>query len=358
MRILHVISGLGKSAGTTTFVENVVEGLRARGHDVKVMTVANPCEMDGFDIVHVHGLWESILHASANRARKLGIPFVWSPHGMTAPWSMHHKWWKKIIPWHLYQRWDLKHAAAIHCTTDLEAEWNKALGFANCVVAPLGTQVREVERIGGGGQWKGLVVLFVGRIYPVKGLMNLVKAAALLPRNAVQFRIVGPDQAGYMVELKAQCNRLGLAYLEDNNSTVRLHPSPSLQSSPQAPDFIFTGPKYGDDLEKEYANCDLLVLPSFTENFGVVVIDALAHGKPVIASKFTPWKVLEEERCGWWVDNSPESLAATLREVCGAAGVRALPEMGERGRKLVEERYSWSAICEKMIEVYKSLGVE
>ena len=119
--------------------------------------------------------------------------------------------------------------------------------------------------------------------------------------------------------------------------------------------FEWAGPKFGEELSAEYENCDLLILPSFTENFGGVVIDALAHGKPVIASKFTPWKVLGDEGCGWWVENAPESLAATLREACGAAGIRALPEMGMRGRKLVESRYTWGAVAKRMEECYNSL---
>lgn len=354
MRILHVITGMRKAAGTTVFVENVMAGLRERGHDVGLcMEFGDLVRGERPDIVHIHGLWSALLHKASRWAWRNGIPVVWSTHGMSAPWSMRHKWWKKVLPWYLYQRGDLKRAAAIHCTTDLEMEWNKALGFSNCFVAPLGTQVRKVEREkverrGGGGERKEFVVLFVGRIYPVKGLMNLIRAAGMINREieksnnrTILLRIVGPDQNGHMAELKAEIKGLGIGEQGTGN-----------RERGSRVEVVFTGEKHGEELEREYENCDVLVLPSWTENFGGVVVDALAHGKPVIASKFTPWKVLEDERCGWWVDNSPESLAATIKETRACDD---LHEMGVRGLKLVEERYSWSAVCEKMIEAYKSL---
>ena len=145
MRVLHVITGMQKAAGTTTFVENVVAGLRLCGHDVEIVT--NPNGIGLCDVMHIHGLWSGLLHKAAEFARQNKIPVAWSTHGMTAPWSMRHKWWKKIPAWWLYQKWDLKRAAAIHCTTDPEVEWNKALGFRNCFVVPLGTQCKPLVRV-------------------------------------------------------------------------------------------------------------------------------------------------------------------------------------------------------------------
>jgi len=176
MRILHVIEGLQKAAGTTTFAENVVREQRALGHAVDVITKDSwskkfEFEKGGSDsfpqlttnnyqlttIFHLHGLWSPLLHKAARFARKNKIPVVWSTHGMTAPWSLRHKWWKKCLPWYLYQLPDLKRAALIHCTTDLEAEWNRALGFKNVFIAPLGTNLpagesgEKGERVSGFG---------------------------------------------------------------------------------------------------------------------------------------------------------------------------------------------------------------
>ena len=94
---------------------------------------------------------------------------------------------------------------------------------------------------------------------------------------------------------------------------------------------------------------------SFTENFGGVVIDSLSNGCPVIASTNTPWVELPKRRCGWWVDNDPKTLAETLFAAMSmSAEERHM--MGERGRALVKEAYSWQAVASKMKAVYESVA--
>lgn len=173
--------------------------------------------------------------------------------------------------------------------------------------------------------------LFVGRIYPVKGLANLLRAWAILPeslRAGWRLRIVGPDQAGYRKELEQLVGELKLEGSID-----------------------FPGEKFGDELESEYDNADFLVLPSFTENFGAVVVDALAHAKPCIASIYTPWQRLQTEGCGWWVDNTPRALAEALQ-----AMMEMPPEererMGEKGRQFAARCYSWDAIAATLFSAY------
>ena len=301
------------------------------------------------DVMHIHGLWGGLLHKAAVFARQNNIPVVWSTHGMTAPWSMQHKWWKKIPAWWLYQKWDLKRAAAIHCTTEQEVEWNNALGFKNCFVAPLGTHLPPSRSPAPTHDSSypapthdsnyTHTLLFVGRIYPVKGLVNLIHAWSLVqdstgPQIHWKLRIVGPDQAGHLACLKSEVRSL------------------NLESSVE-----FPGPKYGEELSQEYDNCDCLVLPSFTENFGVTVVDAMAHGKPCIASTFTPWRELNDRGCGWWVSNVPESLAAAIREMISLSNARR-HDMGERGRKLVDERYAWDAVIKSMVAGYEEVVAE
>ena len=370
MRVLHVITGMQKAAGTSVFCGEVANGLVAAGHEVTIAVVDPQCQnchpldprvklvsissllttnhyaltTNHSALIHIHGLWSGLLHRTSAFARENKIPVVWSTHGMTAPWSMRHKWWKKIPAWWLYQKWDLKSAAAIHCTTEKEVEWNRRHGFSNCFVAPLGTNeslVDSGQSLVASGDAK--VLLFVGRIYPVKGLMNLIRAWGLVVsrRSLVgsglrwKVRIVGPDQAGHRAELEKLIEELGVG------DSVE-----------------FAGPKFGDELGKEYDNCDCLVLPSFTENFGVTIVDALAHGKPCIASTFTPWKELEDHGCGWWVSNSPESLSTTILEMMSLSDAER-HEMGDRGRKLVDASYTWDAVVGRMIAEYAEvLAVE
>ena len=330
MKILHVITGMRKAAGTTTFVENVVEGLRMLGHDVEIATSAD--HLARCEIMHIHGLWSGLLHRAAVYARRNRIPVIWSTHGMTSPWSMKHKRWKKIPAWLLYQRRDLSLASAIHCTTAQEEKWNKSLGFGNCCCAPLGTSEKPQKVQNKRASERGGVLLFVGRIYPVKGLDNLVRAWKMcgVP-HGWRLRIVGPNQAGYQSELEKLVAELNL------NDYVE-----------------FAGPKYDLELSEEYDNCDCFVLPSFTENFGATVVDALAHGKPCIASIYTPWQELVERGCGWWTGNDPESLAAAISEMIVLTDEER-HEMGVRGRLLVDEKYTWNAVVKKMITSYEEV---
>ena len=206
----------------------------------------------------------------------------------------------------------------------------------------------------------GRRALFVSRMHPKKGVLELVESwhrvfhshpSSLIPHPwlcELVYTVSGPEEKAYEQKVKDRILALGMTYSEGANSTVRLRPSPS----PKSPDFIFTGPL--DDAEKwtAYARADLFVLPTYSENFGIVVAEALWAGVPVITTKGTPWAELEERKCGWWVDLS--ELDSALREATSTSDLD-LDLLGRNGRALVEERYTWAAVCEKMIEGYKGL---
>lgn len=326
MRICHVITEMRRAAGTSAFCGELCTELVLAGHLVTI-AVSSPDRtnrypvgthvrwvliadlvrsQERFDIVHLHALWTPALHSVVKWARKNSMPIVWSTHGMTAPWSLRHKWWKKFPAWFLYQKHDLKMADMVHCTTDLEVEWNMKLGFKNCFSVPLGTRIPTlVDKNDGEEQQRNRVLLFVGRIYPVKALDRLieafVKACSIsnLKRDWV-LRLVGPDQAGHSAELMALCGRLGVAY----------HGADGIRQCDERVNFVeFAGAKFNKDLDDEYIACDCLALVSHTENFGATVVDAMAHGKPVITSTMTPWKIVSDYNCGWWVSNDVDSLS-------------------------------------------------
>ena len=166
MRILHVITGMQKAAGTSVFCGEVCSGLVRGGHDVtlavpdpaaagcyavdpKVRIVAiesvlalrrnGASNVAPFDLVHIHGLWPLVLHKVSNWAHGNKIPVAWSPHGMLTPWAMKYKRWKKLPAWWLYQKRDLARAAVLHATADAELADFRRLGLANkVVIAPLG----------------------------------------------------------------------------------------------------------------------------------------------------------------------------------------------------------------------------
>lgn len=348
MTILHITETAEGASGVATFVRELDAGLRAQGVESRVWKSLEPgvdsCEPEGGwrpDVVHIHGLWLPLFHKTAAWAKANGVPVVWSTHGMTAPWSMGHKRLKKLLAWALYQRRDLRGAAAVHCTTEQEAGWNRALGFGNFFIAPLGTRLQTEWHLSASGYRllprTSHSLLFVGRIHPVKGLVNLIKAWGEVKRRGNdgagdwKLRLVGPDEAGHLAELERLVRESGL------EGGVE-----------------FPGPKFGAELEAEYESCDCLVLPSFTENFGATVVDAMAHGRPCIASMFTPWRELQERGCGWWVSNEPVQLAEAIGEMISAGDDRRR-EMGAKGRRLVEEKYTWAAVAETMAAKYKEI---
>ena len=332
MKVLHAAEKTDTASGVMTFVSRLDAALRDAGVDSSISYgLADFVEkVPACDVVHLHGLWTPWLHGAFCEARRIGKSVVWSTHGMTAPWAMRHKAWKKLPYWWLRQRRDLVAADAIHATTELEAGWNRsAIGPSTAIfTVPVGTD----EKRGPAASGDSRVVLFVGRLHPVKGLENLMRAFAACASRSAVLRLVGPDENGYAAKLNALASSLGVA------DRVEM-----------------TGGLFGADLSRQYDECAFLVLPSFTENFGAVVADALAHGKCAIASRFTPWKALEERGCGWWVDNAPEALAAAIDGAFAAQERGELPKMGERAAAFAAERFSWQAIARSMAEEYSRI---
>ena len=358
MRVLQVVKGLRKTSGVATFVRELSDTLYASGMDVAIgmchpdtdnwlppqgnepVVALDEALKDKWDVIHVHGLWDREIRIAARTAIAKGIPLVWSPHGMLAPWALKYRWWKKCLPWHLYLKRLLKGAAGFHVTSALEKGWIVQLGLRNRIdVVPLGTHLPLEESImavrrekQGQNEW---ILLFVGRIHPVKGLDNLIDAWAKVSPKGWRLRLVGGEnKEGYVAALEAKCRDLHVEASVD-----------------------FVGSKYGEELQRAYAEADCLILPSFTENFGGVVVDALGGGRPVIASDKTPWRELEENpfgKCGWWVPNDPDSLAQTIR------GMMAMSDadreaMGANGRRLVTAKYTWTAISKQMMKVYEEM---
>jgi len=291
------------------------------------------------DVLHGHGLWLAGNHATAVVARRHGLPLVITPHGMLQPWALRQKGWRKWLAFRFYQRRDLRGAACLHATAEAEVVQWRRLGFSppvavipNGIEVPedvLGMSVAAGDDAGGRVGWdRRRTILFLSRLHPKKGLLDLVQAWARLRPAGWRVQIAGPDEGGHRRVVETAIRAAGLDA-----------------------DFAFLGSL--DDRQKWAAYCaaDLFVLPSYGENFGLVVAEALAAGLPVITTRGAPWRDLLDYRCGWWTEIGAAPLEAALRDAV-ALDDAARHAMGARGRQLVKEKYLWSALATRMRAVY------
>jgi glycosyltransferase involved in cell wall biosynthesis len=281
------------------------------------------------NIIHDNGIWLPSSIAVYRYARRMGLPLVISTHGMLEPWALNQKWLKKKIAWYLYQKRALSYASVIHATAIAEAEQCRELGFDQ----PIAVIPNGVEFPGSLPEKQAndkKIILCVSRMHPKKGLADLLSAWAKFRAEKWQLVIAGPDENGYRAELE--------------NQVVAMN----IQS------VTFTGNLSDVEKWQAYANADLFVLPTHGENFGVVVAEAMAAGLPVITTVGAPWKLLEDENCGWWVDIGVDPLQATLRQAMALSDTQR-QEMGQRGKEICYERYSWNKIALEMNRVYEYL---
>lgn len=320
------------SAATTRFIPEEASVRRAGGTLEDVLTAHRK-----IDVIHDNGIWLGHNHRIAAWARTHDLPRLVSTRGMLEPWAMRHKPLKKRLAWWLYQKRDLGYAAALHATAEREAVHVRSLlpkvptfVIPNGIDAPP-TPDRPAQVLRSLRQDGSRTALFVGRIYPVKGLPMLIHAWGRVRPPGWQMRIVGPDEAGHRDELETLIRQKGL---EDA--------------------FVFTGPKEGPDLEEEYARAELFILPSHTENFGMAIGEALARSLPVITTQGTPWEQLEQQRCGWWVPASGEGIESALRDSTFMP-MAELQKMGARALEL-SRQYSWTGVAAQFEALYRNLA--
>lgn len=287
-----------------------VHGLRQDGHRV---------------VIHDHGLWLESNIAAAQAARQEGVPLVVSPHGMLEPWALSHRAGKKRWAWRLYQERLLRAARVIHVTAAAEqASVAGVLPGASTRTIPLGVAPSATV-----SSCDGKTALFLSRIHPKKGLDLLLEAWARAIPAGWHLRIAGPDEGGYAQVVAGQIRALGL------EGRAQL-----------------SGPLYGEDKARALAQCALFVLPSRSENFGLVVAEALMAGVPVITTDATPWLDLAARGCGWTVAPEVEALADSLREATQLSAERRRA-MGQAGRAWMLADFTWAAYGQRLARLYE-----
>jgi glycosyltransferase involved in cell wall biosynthesis len=301
------------------------------------MKAALESRIAGFNLVHLHSVFLWPTAAAARAARRSSVPYLLAPRGMLVPDLLRRRGrWRKTLWIRLVESRNLAAAAGLHVTSDLEADEAARLGLPLPPVhvipngvddepfdesAPLAPPVRDLLA---GPPF----LLFLGRLSWKKGLDRLIPALAHVP--GARLALAGPDDEGIRPALEQLARD---ARVEGTAVT-------------------FLGPVEGNDRAALLHRAAALVLPSYSENFGNVVLEAMAAGRPVVVTPevgLAP--VVNAAGAGLVVEGDPARLGAALLALLADPARRAA--MGRRGAEEVQRRFGWDAIARQTEEVYQ-----
>lgn len=290
-----------------------------------------------YDLIHGQNLWNPFYHKMAKIARKHGIPYIVTPRGCLEPWAYQGQGiirnLKKKVAMLLYQKKDLDKANCILATAKMEADNLRALGIsAPIAVIPNGIDISEYECRS--YETKDLVkkqIVFLSRIHQKKGIEFLINAWCQLKDKYPDWNVIiaGNGDESYIRQLK------------------ELISSKCLQECVQ-----IIPPVFGEAKHKLYCESSLFVLPTYSENFGMVIAEAMSCGVPVITTNGTPWQELNEKQLGWCIDLSLDNLVSTMSKAIDL-GLDRLFEIGQACSQHIHETYQYTEVAEKNSNVYE-----
>lgn len=377
LRILHVVPTYlpaTRYGGPIYSVHGLCRGLAARGHETHVYTtdvdgsgvsdvpLAVPVERDAvrvtyfptgrgrrlyrsptmgqrlkadvatFDIVHVHSVFLWPTSAAALQARRANVPYVVSPRGMLVADLIAKKSSLLKRAWiEAFERRNIAEASAVHVTAEIEAEEIRRLGMKvrRVAVIPNGTDFPGPSQFERALETPDPVVVFLGRLNWKKGLDRLIPAMVKVP-NA-KLIIAGNDEENYRPVLEELARTCGVA----DRTT-------------------FVGPLHGADKWSLLASADVLALTSYSENFGIVVLEAMAAGVPVLVTPEVGLaSTVAEAGCGVVVEGNIDKIGAALEALL--ADPQGRLRMCDAGRRVARERFSWGGVAEATEALYHSL---
>lgn len=305
-------------------------------------------EIANYDILHIHGLYRFPVTCAAWLARTRKIPYIICPHGSLDPFLFRQsRFGRWAVPFkRLYERLfdipNLHRASAVLYTAKEELERAAFLKLrAPAVVVPNGIDWSQYTSLPERGLFRNRfkldaetpLVLFLGRINFKKGLDLLVPAFARVLKKvpAARLTLVGPDNEAYGVKVQKWCREQDIA-----------------------DKVIFVGYLGPKEVKQAYVDADVFVLPSYTENFGMTVVEAMACCCPVVISdQVNIWREVQEEGAGLVVGLDPVEIAKAICRVL--KDKESAAEMGTRGRLAAERRYSWPQIVDQLTDVYRKL---
>ncbi len=308
------------------------------------MTAALRGNLRLFDVIYIVAIWNYPIAIAAHYCRRYKKPYIISPRGLLYPYATGRKAWKKWPYYQLITKRDLEGAAAIHYTTRDELErCHSALGLKNtAVVIPNGIDLCEFKDLPSKEKLRQRypalkdkkVILFLGRINWKKGLDILIEAYSVLAkkRNDVHLLITGNDEAGYIRKVKKWVRGYGIGQ-----------------------QVTFTGMLTGKEKLEAYAASDIFVLPSYSENFAIATVEAMACGLPVIISNQVGiYKEVSGAEAGVVIETDARQLAGAIENLLDNPGL--CKKMGENGRCLVNEKFRLDKVADDMIMIYKNIA--
>lgn len=290
-----------------------------------------------YDLAHIHALFSPVSSCSAAVARSRQLPYILRPLGTLDPADLQKKRHLKRLYAAVLERPNLIGAAAVHFTSDQEAKTSERFNtVTRDLVIPLGVSLPPSQSVSIRERLGILndrpVLLFMSRIDPKKGLDLLIPALEQIDRS-FHFVLAGgnPQDLSYEQNIR---DRIQASRLKDKTSIVG----------------FVTGSEKTALLEA----ADLFVLPSYYENFGIAVAEAMSVGTPVVISdQVHIWQEIERSQSGWICTCEVESLTRTLNEA-----MRDRAEQLRRGKNAqthAQQHYSWNAIAQQMITTYREI---
>jgi len=364
LKVLHVFRSLKRNmGGPATSVPSLCRELCECGCDVSLLTLeydnndiedcgnskiisyksSSPQEiLKDHDIVHLNGIWPLINNQVIKLCRRYQKKYIVTPHASLMLSDINKSYFKimkKYAAWQIYIKNNLKHASGFHVTAQNELDDLKRFGFhLPAALLPNGINVQEFHKVVHKERLSRLfpqakgkrILLFFSRIDRKKGMDLLAHAWGKVADDYPDWHllIVGPDNQNYWPEVQAILDGY------DNASYTR---SNYLRD---------------EDRMAVLQHSDIFVLPTYWENFGIVIAESLMAGTPVITTTKTPWTELKSIGCGWTIEPRVEALEQVLREAMNT-DKQTLNEMGQKGREYVSRQFDWRNIAADMKRYYQ-----
>lgn len=281
------------------------------------------------NIVHGHGVWRPSNLVYLLRHKNDQCKLLCSPRGMLTEWAMNHRRIRKTPFWRCLQKPALDNVDCFHVTAESELEDIRRLGLRQpATIIPNGVHLPKLKE----NIKKENQILFLSRINKKKGLDILIESWEIIQKKYPSWKLIvaGPQYESFAKNIIQKCQELKL----DNIS--------------------FIGEVFGDEKTKLFQSSKLFVLPSYSENFGIVVAEALANAVPVITTSGTPWSDIISNNCGWYIEPDSNELVEAFESSINTTDEK-LELMGVNGRKWMEREFSWISISTAMYETYQWL---